>query len=136
MVSRLSIILIVIFILITFFAFKTLKRVIKAIINFRKLGKEEFMKRLNYGFETITPAQRTKGELNGVIISLIGILIGLIVTPIVRLEGIWWWAEIILAGSFIVIAFSLLSTWQKYIGYKKQDDLIKKLNEEKENELE
>jgi len=100
---------------------------IRIISNYRKLGRKEFMKRLGEGFEKITPAQRSKGELRGIIISIIGIIIGLIVTPIIRIEGVWYWVEVILLGSLILTIFQLIGKLQLYKVQKKQDEIIQSL---------
>jgi len=102
---------------------------IKLIKNYRELGHNEFMRRLKEGFEKISPSQKIKAELNGTIIVLIGIVVGLIVTPIVRIEGVWYWAELILFGSLIITLFQLLGKWQLYQIQKKQDEILKKLGE-------
>lgn len=116
-------------IIIIFFVFN-LKRIIRGVKNYRKLGKEEFKRRLQEGFESITPLQLTKESLKGQLITVIGILIGVIVTPIIRIEGIWWWMEIILGGSFIVSLVSLIEVYQRYVILKKQDKIMRSLSEE------
>lgn len=125
--SFLSIILLVIFFIVGSFFLWSLKRLIKGIINYHKLGKKEFMKRLKDGFESITPAQRSKGEINGIIISLIGNILGLVVTPIIRIDGVWYWVELILLGGLVITIFSLIGKWQLYLAQKKQEDIINKL---------
>lgn len=126
--TTLSIVLIIIFSLIGIFFIYSSKRLIKGIINYRKLGKEEFMRRLKEGAEGITPAQKTKAEINGNIIVLIGIIVGLIVTPIVRIENLWYWVEIILLGSLVITCVQLLGKWQLYKVQKQQDEIMKSLN--------
>ena len=103
------------------------KGVIRVIKNFIKLGRKEFMKRLKGGFERITPAQRSKGELIGIIISLVGIVLGLVVIPIVRINGVWYWVELILVGSLILTGLQLLGKCQLYKVQKKQDEIMKEL---------
>ncbi len=103
--------------------------IIKLIKNYRKLGKEEFWKRFREGVEQITPTQRTKGEINGLVIMLIGLTLGLIATPIIRLEGIWFWIEIILFGSLTMTIFQLIGKLQLYKNYKAQDKIMEELNE-------
>ena len=102
--------------------------IIKLIKNYRKLGKEEFWKRFREGVNQITPTQKTKGEINGIIIMLIGITLGLIATPIIRISGIWFWIEIILIGSLIMSIFQLIGKLQLYKNYKAQDKIMEELN--------
>lgn len=134
MVSNLTIVLIIIFSLIGIFFLKSLSSIFRLIKNYGKLGHKEFMDRFKEGFEMITPTQKTKAELNGIIITLIGIIIGIIVTIKIRLENVWYWILIILAGSFLMTLFQLISKWQLYQIQKKQDDIITKLNQEQEIE--
>ena len=126
-----------------YFFYKALKRIIKGIINYRKLGKEEFVRRLKKGFDEITPTQRTRGELNGIIISLLGMLIGLVVVAIYRIAGFWYWIELSLLGGTILTVWQLIGKVQQYRILKKQDEIMKELNENqelkgglKQNELE
>jgi hypothetical protein len=58
----------------------------------------------------------------------IGSLVGVIVTPIVRITGFWYWIEILLVGSFILNGFGLLGKWQVYQIQKKQDEVMKSLD--------
>lgn len=109
------------------------KAFVRIIRNYRKLGHEEFMRRLKDGAERITPLQKTKVELKGIIITTIGILAGLIATPIVRINGVWFWVELILIGSLIISLFQLLGKWQLYRIQKKQDEIMNQLNLEEDN---
>jgi len=118
----------------SYFLYRALKRIIKGIINYRKLGREEFVKRLKDGFDAITPTQRTRGELNGIVVSLIGLLIGAIVVPIYRVEGFWYWVEISLIGGVILTVWQLIAKVQQYRILKKQDKIMEDL--QKQNKLE
>lgn len=113
-----------------YFLFKALKRIIKGIISYRRLGKKEFNKRLKEGFENITPTQRTKGEINGIVVSLIGMIFGIIIMFKVRVEGIWYWAVISLIGGTIVTIFQLIGKIQNYQQFKKQDEILEQINKE------
>lgn len=130
--TTLSIILIIVFALIGLFFLRTLYKFVKRLINliksYRKLGGEEFMKKAKEGAEMITPFQQTRVNLTGQIITFIGILAGCVVTPIVRINGIWWWMLIILGGSLVIQGVALFGTWQKYRVLKKQDEIMKELN--------
>jgi hypothetical protein len=104
---------------------------IRIIKNFRKLGRKEFMNKLKDGVERISPIQKTKAELRGMIITLLGIITGLIATPIIRVKGVWFWVEIILVGSFIISIVQLISKMQLYSVQKKQDEIIKSLEKKR-----
>ena len=100
-----------------------------------KLSFKQFMKRWGKGIEGITPLQQTTTQLLGIWITMTGIIAGIVVNALVRMEGVWWWVEIILVGSLIVTAVSLLGLYQKYKIYKRVDEEMKKLNEELEKEV-
>ncbi len=100
---------------------------IKLISNYIKLGHKEFWRRFKEGTEKITPTQKTKGELSGIIIIAIGIIIGLIVTPIIKISGVWYWAELILLGSLIMVLFQLMGKLQMYKIQKEQDKIMEEL---------
>ena len=110
-----------------YFLYKAIKRIIKGIINFRKLGKKEFIKRLKDGFDGITPTQRTKGEINGIIVSLLGMVLGVIVLAIFRIPHVWFWAEISLVGGTIITIWQLIGKIQSYRVFKKQDKIMEEL---------
>ena len=114
----------------SYFLYRALKRIIKGIINYRKLGREEFVKRLKDGFDAITPTQRTRGELNGIIVSLIGMVIGLIIVPMYRIKGFWYWIELSLLGGTIITVWQLIGKIQQYRILKKQDKIMEKLRKE------
>ncbi len=105
-----------------------IKGTIRIIKNYRKLGKKEFFKRLKEGAERITPIQKTKAEIRGNIISLAGILTGLIATPIIRISGVWFWVEVVLLGALILQVVAILGKWQLYNLYKKQDKIMEELS--------
>jgi purine-cytosine permease-like protein len=111
----------------SYFLFRAIRRIIKGIISYRRLGKEEFMKRLKQGFDEITPAQRTKGEINGMVVSLMGLTLGLIVMSIFRIEHIWFWVMFSLGGGVIITIFQLIGKIQQYRVYKKQDEVMKQV---------
>ena len=119
--------------IVLYYLVRTLKRIIKGIISFRKLGKKEFIKRLKKGFDEITPTERTKGELKGMVISLIGLLIGVVVVAIFRVVGFWYWIEISLVGGIILTVWQLIGKIQQYRILKKQDKLMEDLENELEN---
>jgi hypothetical protein len=117
-----------------YFLLRALKRIVKGIISYRKLGKEEFMKRLKDGFDAITPTQKTRGELKGIIISLVGMVLGLIMLAIFRIEHIWFWVELSLLGGAIITTWQLIGKLQQYRILKKQDKIMEELNKDEELE--
>ena len=118
----------------TYFLFRAVKRIIKGIINYRKLGREEFMKRLSQGFDNISPTQKAKAEIRGIIISLVGLVAGIITFSIVRVENIWWWAILIMLGGLVITGIQLVGKIQQYRAFKKQDEIFKQvMAKEEEN---
>ena len=116
-----------------YFLYRALKRIIKGIISYRTLGKKEFKKRLSKGFDEITATQKTKGELISISISQIGLLLGLILVPIFRIEGLWIAIELTFLGGFGINLFGFIGKLQQYRVFKKQDELMKELEEQDEN---
>ena len=89
-----------------------------------ELTTKEFMQRWGEGIQKITPFQQTKISLIGVILVFIGVCTGVVVT---FMSGTWW-LFIILLGSFLLTAMSLLGTIQKYIALKKIDEVLNPKN--------
>ena len=85
-----------------------------------KLTFKEFIARWKDGIDNITPIQKLKTQITATRISLIGILLGLIVTSIAY-ENLWWVA-IILLGAFI-------NTGVQYLGLTQQRDSLLKHEE-------
>jgi hypothetical protein len=112
----------------SYFLIKAIIRIIKGIISFRKLGKKEFMNRLKDGFDSISPTTRTKAELRGIVISLAGLLLGLVLVPIFRIKGYWVFVEISLLGGAIITFWQLIGKIQIYRVLKKQDKIMEELN--------
>lgn len=105
--------------------------IIKLIKNYWKLGHKEFMKRAKEGAEAVTPLQQAKANLLGQWIVILGLSMGVIVTPVIKIKGIWVWGEVILVGTFIISIISLLSMYQRYWALKKQEEIIKRLEKKK-----
>ena len=93
-----------------------------------KLSFKEFMSRWREGVSGITPLQQSFTQLLGTWIVMTGLIAGIVVTCLVRLENMWVWILIILIGSLIVTGTSLLGQYQKYRAYKRIDMEMKRLN--------
>jgi len=92
-----------------------------------KLKFKEFLKRWKSGIEGITPLQTAKTNLMGTWIIISGVLGGMIINVVVRMQDQWWWIEVILAGSLILSVLQLLTGFQKYWRFKKIEDAQKEL---------
>jgi hypothetical protein len=97
-----------------------------------KLEFRQFMSRWRKGVEGITPLQQSKTNLMGIWIVITGLIAGMITMALVRLEGIWWWSEIIMVGSMIITLVQFLGAYQKYRTHKKIEETTKELQNEEE----
>lgn len=90
-----------------------------------KLTYKEFINRWKKGIEGITPKQRIKTQINGYLITMIGLVLGIIFSllDIKRL----YWLGIILLGGLIINIMQMLGLIQQMIRFKK----IEELTEEK-----
>lgn len=93
----------------------------------KKVNTKEFFRRWKKGIEGITPLQQTKTSLLGNWIVLSGIISGMVINALVRMENQWWWIEIILGGSLILVVIQMISTIQKYWRLKEVDKQMKEL---------
>jgi len=59
-----------------------------------------------------------------------GVLSGLIINLLVRIEYQWYWVSIVLVGSLILTSMNMVSLYQKYKILKKVDDTMKELTKE------
>jgi hypothetical protein len=100
-----------------------------------KLKFKEFMKRWRSGVEGINGLQQKKMQLMGIWITLTGVIAGIVVNVLIRIENMWWWMEIILFGSLILILVQFLGTYQAYKRFKLIDIQMKEI-EKKKMELE
>ena len=90
-----------------------------------KLNSKQFFKRWGEGIEGITPLQQTKTQLMGTWITITGIVAGIVVNVLIRIEDMWWWITIILVGSLIITGVQMIGTYQKYKMQKKANELMK-----------
>lgn len=88
---------------------------------------KQFLKEWGKGIDGITPIQITFSQLLGNYIVLAGIISGIIVNALVRMENVWWWVEIILVGSLLLTLLAFLGTLQKYRRIKLINKQMKEL---------
>ena len=113
--------------IVTYFLFKILKIIIKGITSYKKLGKKEFMNRFRKGLNEITPLQKIRGELNGIIFSLIGLVIGIGVIAIFRITGLLYLIEISLVLGAISTTWKLIKKIHQYRILKKQNKFMEEI---------
>lgn len=82
---------------------------------------KEFFKQWKQGMQNITPYQQCLTIQFGHIITLIGIVWGIIFS--IRIG--YWWMGVILVGGMIVLAVQYLGNWQKKMILKNLEDLTK-----------
>jgi hypothetical protein len=66
-------------------------------------------------------------QLMGIWITLTGVIAGMVVNVLIRIENMWWWMEIILGGSLVLILVQFLGTWQSYKRFKLIDIQMKEI---------
>ena len=93
----------------------------------KEVGFKSFMKRWKEGIEGITPLGQAWTSLLGNWISLTGVLSGMIINALVRVEHQWIWIEIVLLGSLILIVIQMIGGLQKYWRFKIIDEATKGL---------
>ena len=81
------------------------------------LTTKEFFERWKEGIQKITPLQQTKISLQGVLLVLVGVIIGLISTFMTAV----WWLFIVLIGSLFLTSVNLIGTLQRYFALKQLD---------------
>lgn len=87
-----------------------------------KLSFKEYMSKWKSGIEGITPLQRTKAQLSGTRIMLLGLFLGLIMS-LIGYKTLWWVAIILVGG--------IINTSIQYIAQKQQLEIYKNI----ENQL-
>lgn len=96
-------------------------------INGNKLKFKEFLKRWKNGIEGITPLQQARTNLLGNWIVVSGVLSGMIINALVRMSNQWWWIEIILGGSLILVVVQMIGGFQRYWKFKAIEKAQKEL---------
>ena len=94
------------------------------------LTTKEFFARWKEGIQKVTPLQQTKISLQGVVMVLVGVIIGLISTFMTAV----WWLFIILLGSLFLTSVNLIGTSQRYFALKQLDADFKAMKGGIENE--
>ena len=79
-----------------------------------ELSLREFFKQWGKGIEGITQKQKEITNLMGTWIVITGIIAGIIVNALIRMENQWWWIEVILVGSLILTVIQLIGTYQRF----------------------
>ena len=92
------------------------------------LTTKEFLARWKKGIQSVTPLQQTKISLQGVVLVLIGVVVGIVSSFMI---GIWW-LVIILFGSLFLTVINLIGTLQRYYSLKEIDKQFKEINNMKE----
>tara|TARA_Y100000310_G_scaffold294106_1_gene324316 strand:- start:120 stop:440 length:321 start_codon:yes stop_codon:yes gene_type:complete len=88
------------------------------------LTTKEFLERWKKGIQKVTPLQQTKISLQGVILVLIGVVVGIVSS---FMTGIWW-LLIVLCGSLFLTVINLIGTLQRYYSLKEIDKQFKEIN--------
>jgi len=92
-----------------------------------ELTTKEFFQRWKMGIQKVTPLQQMKVNLIGNSLVLCGVIVGLITTFILKV----WWLFIILSGSLFLSSMGFLSNLQKYWVFKKINQEVNKIENEK-----
>ncbi len=100
----------------------------------KEVGVKSFFARWKDGIEGITPLGQAKTNLLGTWITLTGVISGMVINALIRMSNQWWWIEIILFGSLILIAVQMIGGLQKYWKFKIIDKAMKEAegNQKKE----
>ena len=107
-----------------------LKLVIQGIIGYFKYGKKGLKEKIKGGFEAISPTRLVKEELKFFWIIQIGFLFGAVFSVIFRIASIWSSTFLVFLGGSGLNLAGLLGKLQQYKALKKQDEIMKKLEEE------
>ena len=85
---------------------------------------QEFFRRWGEGIKSITPMQSIKITLIGNFIIFIGIILGLITVYYYK----QWWLFVILIGTLIVQGIGFLGTIQKYLAFRKIEEITREVD--------
>lgn len=101
--------------------------------NGAELTLRQFFKSWGKGIEGITPLQQSKSQMVGTWIVITGIIAGIMINILTRIENQWYWITIVLLGSLIISSISMIGLYQKYKIQKRVEQTMKELDG-KENE--
>ena len=86
-----------------------------------KVTWKEFFRRWKKGMQEVTPLQQCVSTMFGQIVSLIGVVWGIIFS--IRLG--YWWMMVILIGGLIVLGVQMLGNWQRKAILQNMEDMMK-----------
>ncbi len=86
-----------------------------------QLTFKEYMARWKTGCETLTPEQSNRIQFRGTLITMLGIICGIIIS-ILGYQTLWWLSLILLGALF--------NTWVALVGQNAQRKFLKKLNKD------
>lgn len=92
-----------------------------------ELNAREFFGLWRKGIDGITPLQQSRSQVMGNIIVLVGVISGIIINILTRVENQWVWICIVLSGSLIITSISQIGYLQKYWRLKIVDKQVKEL---------
>jgi len=95
-----------------------------------QLKTKQFFRKWKEGIEGITPLQQAITNLIGTWITLSGIIAGIVINALVRMENQWVWIEVILFGSLVLVIIQMISGLQKYWRFKVIEKTMKEFNKE------
>lgn len=83
-----------------------------------KISFKVFMQRFKEGCENLTPEQTVKIQFRGTLITMLGIVCGLVIS-VMGYKDLWWLSLILLGALF--------NTWVQFVGQNAQRKHFKKL---------
>jgi hypothetical protein len=86
-----------------------------------KVSWKQFFHEWKEGMKNVTPLQQCVAMQFGQIVTLIGIIWGIIFSIILG----YWWMGVILLGGLIVLAVQMLANWQKKVILKQMELIMK-----------
>jgi hypothetical protein len=95
--------------------------------NGKWIDRKEFMSRWKSGINKVTPLQQVKSQLIFSMITLIGIVCGIVVS-IIAIKTLWW-LGIILLAAFGNTIIGVIGLYQKYIQLDKINKVMIQIKE-------
>ena len=91
-----------------------------------ELTFKQFMSKWKTGIENITPVQKLKTQMNGTMITIIGLIAGLSIS-LINIKTLWW-LSIILVGGIITTGMQYISYYQQYKVLKNIECMMNDVN--------